>query len=209
MATLNNPIEEQNLIDRFADYVTATANSGIVWGSNAPGPSYTDVNGTTYSAFSAGSNSAANSIGVALFGGTTSGPAISISGSSITGDPINAGTIRTTLENETALYTNVRKLRVQITIDGGGGNTGTRRSTGVVIDDTQVAHMATSYRQSLGTVSTNQVVSGAQITVSGLQGYFSNLQSAYNTARNNVHTYTATVCHASCHSSCHGSRGRR
>jgi len=209
MATLNNPIEEQNLIDRFADYVTATANSGIVWGTNALGPSYTDANGTTYSAFSQASNTAANSVGIALFGGTTAGPGISVSGSSITGNPISASTIRTALENETALYTNVRKLRVRITISGGGGNTGTRRSTGLVIDDTQVAHMATSYRQSLGTVSTNQVVSGAEITVSGLQGYFTNLQSAYNTARNNVHDYQATVCHASCHSSCHGSRGRR
>ena len=35
MATLTNPINAQNIVDRFADYVTATADSGISWGTNA------------------------------------------------------------------------------------------------------------------------------------------------------------------------------
>ena len=32
---LTDPISRQNIVDRFADYVRATANAGISWGTNA------------------------------------------------------------------------------------------------------------------------------------------------------------------------------
>ena len=53
------------------------------------------------------------------------------------GDTITAADIRTTLETETALYTNVRKQRAILNVTGGGGNTGSRPSAGVVFDQTQ------------------------------------------------------------------------
>jgi hypothetical protein len=33
MATLNNPVNANNLVDRFNDFVAATANRNIVWGT--------------------------------------------------------------------------------------------------------------------------------------------------------------------------------
>jgi hypothetical protein len=39
MATLTNPINADNIVDRFADFVVDTANANIVWSaSNKPFP---------------------------------------------------------------------------------------------------------------------------------------------------------------------------
>jgi hypothetical protein len=206
MATLTNPIRPQNIVDRYEDFVTATANSGIVWGTNAPGPSYTDANGTTY-----------NDTPSSLFGGSTSGVSISIGGQSIAnaGDTISASDVVNTLISESQLYTNIRNLRVTISISGGGGNSGSRRSSGTVIDQTRVAHMSTSYRQTLDQNFVNthggnsNVAAGQTITTANLEGFFTNLRSAYTGRRGNTHHYSASVCHNSCHSNCHSARGRR
>ena len=34
MATLTNPITKQNIVDRFADFVSNHNNNQIVWGTN-------------------------------------------------------------------------------------------------------------------------------------------------------------------------------
>jgi hypothetical protein len=187
MATLTSPIESQNIIDRFADYVTATANSGIVWGTNAlPFAEMPSEN----------------------FGGTTAGRSIGISGSA-TGTLITASVIYNTLVNETATYTNIRNLRAILFIDGEGGNTGSRTNAGIIFDQTAVAHLNTTYRQSIGTPSNEGVERDRNITTLSLESFFITLRSSYITSRNNTATIQVNVCHASCHSSCHGSRGRR
>jgi len=190
MATLNNPINPQNIVDRFADYVVSTANAGIVWG--------TDV--SPFVEFN-----------TAEFGGTTSGKAIGISGSNINavGDTITATNIYNTLVNETATFSNIRNLRALLFVEGGGGNTGSRPTPGYVYDNTQVAYLNSSYLQSVGSPSASDVSSGNSVTSSGLETFFVNLQSAYNTTRAATATIQVNVCHASCHSSCHSSRGRR
>ena len=76
------------------------------------------------------------------------------------GDTITAADIRTTLETETALYTNVRKQRAILNVTGGGGNTGSRPTAGVVFDQTQIAHLRTSVRQSLGSIASTDITSG-------------------------------------------------
>ena len=38
MATLTNPVEEQNVVNRFADYVPPAANTGISYGTNSIPP---------------------------------------------------------------------------------------------------------------------------------------------------------------------------
>ncbi len=125
------------------------------------------------------------------------------------GDTITASDIRTTLETETALYTNVRKQRAILNVTGGGGNTGSRPSAGVVFDNTQIAHLRTSVRQSLGSIASTDITSGDVVDDTNLETYFGRISSAYSTQANNVVTDQVDVCHASCHSSCHGSRGRR
>ena len=190
MATLNNPINPQNIVDRFADYAVATANSGISWGTNAyPFAEW------TYGA---------------EFGGTTAGKTIGITGSNIdaVGNVINAANIYNTLLAETATYTNIRNLRALLFVDGGGGNTGTRGTPGYIFDVTAKAHFNTAYRQSIG-AGASDVVSGSTATAAGLETYFDNLRTSYNTARANTITLQVNVCHASCHNACHGSRGRR
>ena len=94
-------------------------------------------------------------------------------------------------------------------VDGGGGNTGSRPTPGVIFDQTAVSYMNSSYLQSVGSPDNAGVSAGNQVTTSGLESFFNNLTSAYNTTRVNTTTVQINVCHASCHSSCHSSRGRR
>lgn len=190
MASLNNPVNPQNIVDRFSDYVTASANSGISWGTNA----------YPFGEFDGG-----------YFGGDTGGRGISINGGSINavGDTITAANIYNTLVAETATYTNIRNLRALLFVDGGGGNTGSRGSPGYIYDGTAVAHMNTNYRQGIGSPNGSDVSGGNNITAAGLEGFFDTLRATYNANRGNTTEVQINVCHASCHSSCHGSRGRR
>jgi len=190
MTTLNNPITPQNIVDRFADFVTSTANSGITWGTNNYPFSQFDGN---------------------QFGGTTTGTTVTATGSFIgnTGNTITATTIINVLLAETQLYTNIRYLRAILNVTGGGGNTGNYGSPGIIYDNTSVAFLNANYRQTLNNVNFSDVNRNNKITVSGLETFFSNLQTEYNNQRNNVTTIQVDVCHSSCHSNCHSSRGRR
>jgi hypothetical protein len=188
MATLTNPIRTQNIVDRFADYVTATADSGISWGTNS----------SPFAEFN-----------TANFGGTTSGRPIGISGGNIGSGVITAANIYNTLVNETNQYTSIRNLRAILFVDGGGGNTGSRPTPGIVYDQTAVAYMNSGYLQSIGSPSNAGVASGNVATSANLESFFNTLRSSYNSTRTNTTTIQVNVCHASCHSSCHGSRGRR
>jgi len=190
MATLTNPIQPQNIVDRFADYVTATADSGIVWGTN---------------------NYPFGEFDPAYFGGSTAGRPIGISGGNIgsAGGSITASNIYNTLVNETAAYTSIRNLQAILFVDGSGGNTGSRPTPGVIFDQTAVSYLNSSYLQSVGSPGNAGVSAGNAVTTSGLESFFGNLTSAYNGTRVNTTTVQINVCHASCHSSCHSSRGRR
>lgn len=194
MVTLTSPVTTQNIVDRFTDYVTYTANTGIVWGTNSlPTFEGTTVVDSTY------------------FGGTTSGKPIGITGNSIgaSGSNIIALNIYNTLLNETNAYTSIRNLRAILFVDGGGGNTGSRPSPGSVFDQTSVAYLSSTYLQSINTTNLQQPTAGSNITTSGLETFFANLTTQYQAARASTVTVQTNVCHASCHSSCHGSRGRR
>jgi hypothetical protein len=125
------------------------------------------------------------------------------------GQTITASTVRSVLETETALYTNVRNQRAILNVTGSGGNTGTRPTAGVIFDQTQVAQLRTGARQTLGSISTTGVASGDNIDDTALETYFGRLATEYTSKRSNTQQDQIDVCHASCHSSCHGSRGRR
>jgi hypothetical protein len=189
MATLTSPITKQNIVDRFADYVVATANAGIVWHStNKPFPEF-DVN---------------------LLGAST-GLTIGITGANIDAAPITASTIYNALVAETNRYTRIRSLRATLTITDPGyaiGGNSTRLSTDA-LDLTNIAHLSAAYAQSIGSPNNGGVATGQSISVTNLQTLFGNLQTAYNTARATSTLINVSVCHSSCHASCHGSRGRR
>jgi hypothetical protein len=190
MTTLNNPITPQNIVDRFKDFVTDTANSTIIWGTNSK--PFTEMPDAT-------------------FAGTTAGTTITATGSSIgsTGNTITASSIINALLTETALYTNIRNLKAVLNVTGGGGNTGSYGSPGVIFDATSKSNLNITYRQTLNSVNFSNVVSGNTITASGLETFFTNLQTEYSTQSANTQTIQVDVCHSSCHSSCHSNRGRR
>ena len=190
MATLTNPIRAQNIIDRFADYVVATANASIVWYNNGPGavvepfPEFDE----------------------ALLGGS-GGLTIGVNGAGTTGTPINAANIYTVLRDQTTRYTRIRNLRARRLIGTGPGNA-TRAATDA-LDLTQKAHLSAAYETNIGSPANSNVAAGQRITAANLEGLFNNLRTAYTTARDATVGIDVTVCHSSCHSSCHGSRGRR
>lgn len=190
MASLDNNINAQNIVNRFSDYVTATANSGISWGTNA----------YPFGEFDGG-----------YFGGDTNGRGITIDGNNLggSGATIGAANIYNTLVAETATYTNIRNLRALLFVDGGGGNTGSRPSPGYIYDNTAVAHFTAGYRQDIGSPNRSDVSGSNNITASGLETFFDTLRATYNANRGNTVQVQINVCHASCHSSCHSSRGRR
>lgn len=190
MATLTNPVNPGNIVSRYIDWVPATANGYISWGTNAkPFAEMADGH----------------------FGGTTAGKALSISGGNLgsIGNLVGAAAIYNALVNETVSYTNIRNLRALLFVDGGGGNTGTRGTAGYVYDQTAVAHLNTGYRAGIGSPPNAGVAANNKIGASELENFFSNLRNSYNSIRGSTVTIQTNVCHASCHSSCHGSRGRR
>jgi hypothetical protein len=190
MATLTNPITAQNIVDRYADFVTATANESIIWGTDAlPFAEMPTAN----------------------FGGTTTGKAISVTGTNIVGtnSEISAAKIYDTLLAETRTYTRIRRLRAILFVTGTGGNTGTRDTAGVIFDQTRKSNLNTNYLQDLGVTSNANVTAGQLISSANLETMFTNMRTSYNTAAANTATIQVNVCQASCHSSCHSSRGRR
>ncbi len=190
---LVNPITKQNIVDRFAEYVRDTANSGISWGTNA----------WPFGEFSHSG----------IFGGDTGGKGIEINGGSIgtnASGEITAQNIYDTLITETYRYTKIRLMRAVLFVDGAGGNTGSRPTPGVVYDQTAVAYMNNDYLQGGVSAGRDNVYAGNLVTAGGLEVMFSNMRNSYNWHRGqNAGTWQTNVCHASCHSSCHSSRGRR
>ena len=185
MVTLTNPINAQNIVDRFADYVVATANANIIWSSSAlPFP---EADSADFAA--------------------AAGKAISVSGPVFTNQNsgvITKATIYNTLIDQTVRYTSIRKIRARLTISTGAGNITRAANTG--FDQTAVAHMSGTGFE--GAVSSVPAL-GTQIDSSDLETFFTNLQTKYNTNRNDTQNYFKSVCHSSCHNSCHSSRGRR
>lgn len=192
MAAITDPVNKQNIVDRFADYVTANANSGISWGTNAYPFGEWDK--------------------AYLFGGSTGGKAIGISGGNISGGAsgeVVAQYIYDALITETYYYTSIRNMRALLNVTGGGGNTGSRPTAGIVYDGTAVTFMNGNYYQGVSAGRDN-VYAGNTITASGLQNMFYSMYANYWAARGNTAgPFQTDVCHASCHSSCHSSRGRR
>ena len=185
---ITGDITKNNIVARFKQLVHDVARASIVRGTNSK--PFTEMPDGNY-------------------GGRTDASFISITGTSISGSTITASTIRSVLQTEAALYTNIRKQRAILNVSGPGGNTGTRPTAGNVSDTTNVAHLDTGNRASLGSISSTGVTDGDIIDDITLETYLTRIKNAYNTVRNSTITDTISVCHASCHSSCHGSRGRR
>jgi hypothetical protein len=237
VATLNTPgpVNPNNLVARFNDYVAATANSNISWGSNA----------APFSEWSyLGSN---------VFGGTTSGMG-NQTGDLGLGGVITAQDIVSKFSAATANYTRIRNLRARLNVTGGGGNLPGGAASedqeiggvdefgnyvvigvipgikpprsdgpGIVIDETRIANLSTAYLQSVGAIDSSGIQKDRLISKSNFQGgsvfdnqvlydyigFFEACRNKYTELRDNSVTITVDVCHSSCHRSCHRSRTRR
>jgi hypothetical protein len=223
MASITSPVAGNNLVLRFNDFVAATANVGIVWGTDVrPFPEFTAA------------NMPAPYTGNEPFGGAKSGMG------TVTG---NQGLTTTTEIDGTALYdkfcaltanyTRIKRLNAQLFVRSSGGspwNTGSRGGPGgTVTNISNVAHMNSGFAQSANTIANNtdagDVASGEVITRTGIDGtttatagnfqgqqlfgFFKSCRDSYNLARQDEISIQISVCHASCHSSCHSSRIRR
>lgn len=220
MTTLTNPIRAQNIVDRFEDYVTAAANSGISWTTSSR-PTW------TYPAYSSNVPPAPVipggtwTIDPGYYGGA-GGLNIAIAGASLGGPKITASSIVSVLRNETARYSVIRNQRVVLTVTQTGGkqpgsnkpwdelgrNQGSIGPGGVVFDQTAVAHMAAGYAVAVAAPATTLTANTA-ISATNLETFFANLRTAYNSARSDTAYTPITICHSSCHASCHSSRNRR
>lgn len=160
MTTLNSPVQAQNLIDRFQDFVTNTVNTSIVWAAD----------NTPYSQFD----------GSQLSGSINTLVTIGVTGNNLggSGAKINADTINRVLLGELALYTNVRYLRAILNVTGGGGNTGSYGSPGYVFDQTSKAILNNNYLQAFGSSNTltNIAVTDTAGNFSCNSTYFFNTQ---------------------------------
>lgn len=188
----NVTITPQNLVDYYKEFVVDVANSNIAWANNAEPFGEFDES---------------------ILAGTTAGKSIGISGANVgsAGNLIDASDIYDVIKTETATYTSIRNLRALLNVEGGGGNTGSRPTPGIIFDETRKAYMNSSYLQTIDvpTIPAGDVVAGNTITATSLEGLFNTLKTIYEARQVNTATIQVNVCHASCHSSCHGSRGRR
>lgn len=212
MATLTNPITAQNIIDRFADYVVATANADIVWGNNAiPVMDTATVSGV---------DRFVQVITEAQFGGSTAGMTISATGASITptDGTITASTIYNTLVTETSRFASIRNARAIGRVTGEGGNNGTRlrlsgnvsgRAYQQIFDTTAKANLNISTANNIDPPDNGGVAADSAVSATNLETFFTNLETAYTEVRDDAVTFIRSVCHSSCHSSCHRNRGRR
>jgi len=188
---LTNNISRQNIVNRFADYVRGAANSGISWGTNA----------YPFNEFSALAG---------VFGGTTAGKPIEINGNNLgaANTIANAQTVYNVLIDETFRYTRIRLMQAVLFVGGGGGNTGSRPTPGVVYNQTAVAHMNSSFQQSVS-ASRFDVFAGNVMRRVGTAQMFDSMRANYNVRRGQSSYQQVNVCHASCHFNCHNSRSRR
>jgi hypothetical protein len=191
MAVLTNPINKQNIVNRFADYVVASANSGISWGTNATPPYFS----------------------TAYFGGTTGGKPIESWAGNIPENVVTASTIYNVLVAETQRYSGIRNLRALVYVVGGGGNTPAGPqfpgAPGYVYDVTAKAYMNVNYRQATVGPANAGVAAGQVARAGGLESFYNNLRATYFNYAAATVTIQVDVCHASCHSSCHSNRSRR
>jgi hypothetical protein len=236
VATLNTPgpVNPNNLVARFNDYVAATANANIVWGNNVK--PFDEWNRSD------------------VFGGSTSGMGVQ-TGNLGLGGVITAQDIVSKFSAATASYTRIRNLRARLNVTGPGGNfpggpasldqpiygppdefgfptvvgiipgikPARTDGPGIVIDETRVANLSTAYLQSVGAIDSSGIQPGRLISKSNFQGgsvfdkevlfdyvgFFEACRSKYQELRDTSVTVTVNVCHASCHRSCHSSRTRR
>jgi hypothetical protein len=224
MASLTSPVAGTNLVLRFNDFVAATANAGVVWG--------TDVR--PFAEFTSGNMPAPYS-NTEPFGGVKAGMGTLTGNQGLTTTTeIDSVNLYDKFVAFTANYTRIKRLNAQLYVRSSGGspwNTGSRGGPGgTVTNVSNVAHMNASFAQSAGTVSGNvdpgDIRGGEVITKQGidgsfpspstgnyqgqtLYGFFKSCKDAYVLARADEIAIQVSVCHASCHSSCHSSRIRR
>ena len=204
MAILTNPISGSNLVERFNDFVAAAANANITWGTDAK--PFTEMPTSTFGGVKAGRGNVTGNLGLA------------------TSNTIDSTTLINAFTASTKQYTRIRNLRARLNVTGGGGNSGTRPTAGIVYDEIAVAHLNSSYELALGSIDVMDIQTDELITRAGLQGgtptagnyngvnltgFFVGCRDKYNAARATIVTVTTSVCHASCHRSCHNSRSRR
>jgi hypothetical protein len=109
---------------------------------------------------------------------------------------IAANTLRTIFRDYSYNASSVRKVRAY--------------SSGCWDSGTQVSNLTSAYNSNYAqfdAAGSGTIITGNQIKAADWNTYMSELQAAYNVARNTSTTFA--TCHCSCHGNCHGSRGRR
>lgn len=174
MANLTNPIEETNLLSRFEDYVKATANNGLVWGSdNKPFAEFPDSE----------------------LGGSAAGKQTETTPAQLDQNPISAAQVFNALLEETRRFTQVRKLRAIKTVSGNQGYT--------AFDQTEKANMSEAYRLAVPVTQDLQsgaLIEAATIEAQLEKFRQAYLTAQDNVITRNIVVCHAS-CHSNCHGS--------
>lgn len=193
-------ITKSDVASRYATLVTNWINAQVVWGSNnKPFGEFVLPEGTDW-------------------GGTTSGIPLStltLAAYNADSNVVTADDIFNLFIDETSNYTNLRYVMATLFVEGGGGNTGTRSTPGVIFNEMRLAHLDSGYKlASIEDISVDEndrtIFPESIISETDLEDQFRNFRDRWTAAASaDMLDVYISVCHASCHSSCHGSRGRR
>lgn len=176
-------IANADIFNKFAEIVAATANAGIVYGTN--NYHFADVSAAV----------------IAQYGGSTTGIATQGATGIAAGDTVTGLTILNYILNQARSYCRIRNMSVTRTVTGGSSET--RQG---ITHTTQVQTL-TQFRTGSDSA---KFLSNTPVTASELTAYFNEIRDRYNSVRTNFTLSSSfEVCHVSCHSNCHGSRGRR
>ena len=181
----NKTIENEDFYDTFLERFANLANSGILYGTNAP--HFADLPSSISS----------------YYGGTTSAVPLPASGLQ-NNQTIFAADIRNYLVNSSIFYCKIRRFSVTRNVTASGGPAATSETR------VGVSHMSNTYRATFTTpTSSSNIETGLTINASLLNSFIDNCYTQYTTSRSSTVSASYSVCHNSCHSSCHSSRGRR
>jgi hypothetical protein len=177
------------LANRVTFFMQMTANSGISWGVDNPGPP-----GSLAAWYAQNGN----------FGGPVSGQTHRLDPQTLSAGDVDAGQAIAEINYMANAFAGIRRCRIMIY------RTHFQLGTQLQYDNTAVGN--TSYPAGDFASGAPKPGIGNQVTLSQsmIDASITNLINAYNAmCRNTTLTLTNTVCHVSCHSNCHCARGRR
>ena len=177
------------LTNRVTFFIQMTANAGISWGTDNPGPP-----GSLPAWFAQNGH----------FGGPVAGQPHRLEYWTLPAGDIDASRAIDEINYMANAFAGIRRCRIMIY------KTHYQVGSQLQYDNTAIGNTAYSAGDYASGAPKPGIGNQVTLSQSMIDQTINNLTSAYNAAcRNTTLTLTNTVCHTSCHSNCHCARGRR